>query len=78
MKVGFIGLGHMGSPMAMNLVKTGHDLTVYNRTAEKATPLLKQGALAAANPAEISRADVVFTMLADDHAVESVTLLRVR
>lgn len=72
MKIGFIGLGNMGLPMAMNLLKAGHDLTVYNRTAEKAKPLLKQGAHAAANPAEVSRADVVFTMLADDHAVEEV------
>ncbi|MFZ0286583.1 MAG: NAD(P)-dependent oxidoreductase [Terriglobales bacterium] len=73
MKVGFIGLGNMGSAMVMNLLKAGHDLTVYNRTAERAKPLLKQGARAAANLAEASGADVVFTMLADDHAVESVT-----
>ncbi len=72
MKVGFIGLGNMGSAMAMNLLKAGHDLTVYNRTPEKAKPLLKQGARAAPNPAETSGADFVFTMLADDHAVESV------
>lgn len=72
MKVGFVGLGNMGSPMAMNLLKAGHDLTVYNRTAEKAKPLLRQGARAAATPAEASSADVVFTMLADDHAVEEV------
>lgn len=73
MKIGFIGLGNMGSAMATNLLKTGYDLTVYNRTAEKAMPLLKQGARAAASPAEASAADVVFTMLADDAAVESVT-----
>jgi len=73
MKVGFIGLGNMGLPMAMNLLKAGHELTVYNRTAEKAKPLLKQGARAAASLAEASDADVVFTMLADDHAVESGT-----
>jgi 3-hydroxyisobutyrate dehydrogenase-like beta-hydroxyacid dehydrogenase len=72
MKVGFIGLGNMGSGMSMNLLKAGYDLTVYNRTAEKAEPLLQQGAHAAASPAEVSSADVVFTMLADDHAVESV------
>jgi 3-hydroxyisobutyrate dehydrogenase-like beta-hydroxyacid dehydrogenase len=73
MNVGFIGLGKMGSAMAMNLLKAGHDLTVYNRTAEKAKPLLKQGAREAGNPGEASRADVVFTMLSDDHALESVT-----
>jgi 3-hydroxyisobutyrate dehydrogenase-like beta-hydroxyacid dehydrogenase len=73
MKIGFIGLGNMGSGIAMNLLKAGHELTVYNRTPDKAKPLLKQGARAAATPAEASGADVVFTMLADDHAVESVT-----
>lgn len=73
MKIGFIGLGNMGSAMAMNLLKAGHNVTVYNRTAQKAKPLVDQGAHAAADPTEASRADVVFTMLADDRAVESVT-----
>ena len=73
MKIGFIGLGNMGSAMAMNLLKAGHNVTVYNRTAQKAQPLVDQGAHAAADPAEASRADVVFTMLADDRAVESVS-----
>jgi 3-hydroxyisobutyrate dehydrogenase-like beta-hydroxyacid dehydrogenase len=73
MKVGFIGLGNMGLAMAMNLLKAGYELTVYNRTAQKARPLLEQGARVAANPAETSSADVVFTMLADDPALESVT-----
>jgi 3-hydroxyisobutyrate dehydrogenase-like beta-hydroxyacid dehydrogenase len=73
MKIGFIGLGNMGSAMAMNLLKAGHNVTVYNRTAQKAKPLIDQGAHAAADPAEASRADVVFTMLADDRAVESVS-----
>jgi len=73
MKIGFVGLGNMGSGMAMNLLKAGHELTVYNRTAEKAKPLLQEGARAAASPGEASRADVVFTMVADDHALESVT-----
>jgi 3-hydroxyisobutyrate dehydrogenase-like beta-hydroxyacid dehydrogenase len=73
MKVGFIGLGNMGSAMAMNLLKARHNLTVYNRTPEKGTPLLQHGARVAATPGEAANADVVFTMLADDHAVESVT-----
>lgn len=73
MKIGFIGLGNMGSAMAMNLLEAGHNVTVYNRTAQKAKPLVDQGAHAAADPAEASRADVVFTMLADDRAVESVS-----
>ena len=44
MKLGFIGLGHMGSAMAANLLAAGHDLTVYNRTKAKAAPLVKRGA----------------------------------
>ena len=44
MKVGFIGLGQMGSGMAGRLLKAGHELTVYNRTPEKAKPLLDKGA----------------------------------
>src|SRR5206468_2092106 len=48
MKIGFIGLGHMGSGMALNLLKAGHELTVYNRTAVKSQPLVQAGARAAA------------------------------
>lgn len=73
MKVGFIGLGNMGVGMASTLIKAGHELTVYNRTAEKAHPLVQQGARLAHEIAEASHADVVITMLADDQAVESVT-----
>lgn len=73
MKVGFIGLGNMGVGMASTLIKAGHELTVYNRTAEKARPLVQQGARLAHEIAEASHADVVITMLADDQAVESVT-----
>lgn len=72
MKVGFIGLGNMGSPMAANLLKAGHELTVYNRTAEKARELVAEGAKLAKSPAEASQGDAVFTMLADDGAVEKV------
>ena len=72
MKVGFIGLGNMGLPMAANLLKAGHELTVYNRTAQKANTLVKEGARLAKTPAEACKTDVVFTMLADDHALESV------
>lgn len=72
MKVGFIGLGNMGAGMAMNLLKAGHELTVYNRTPTKAKALVERGAQSAANVAEACRGDVVITMLADDHAVESV------
>src|SRR5579884_3606060 len=72
MKVGFIGLGNMGAPMAANLLKGGHELTVYNRTAAKAQALVAQGARLAKSPAEASKGEVVFTMLADDRAVEDV------
>jgi 3-hydroxyisobutyrate dehydrogenase-like beta-hydroxyacid dehydrogenase len=44
MRVGFIGLGNMGSPIAANLLKAGHEVTVFNRTSSKAEPLVKQGA----------------------------------
>jgi len=71
MKVGFIGLGNMGSGMAANLLKAGHELTVYNRTADKARALVDQGARPAKTPAEASKGDVVFTMLADDGALEN-------
>lgn len=72
MKVGFIGLGNMGSGMTTNLIKAGHEVTVYNRTSSKAEPLVKLGALYAARIADACQGEVVITMLADDHAVESV------
>ena len=72
MKVGFIGLGKMGSAMAANILKAGHDLTVYNRTRERAERLAEQGAKVASTVAEACRGQVVvFTMLADDAAVAS-------
>jgi len=70
MKLGFIGLGHMGSAMAANLLVAGHDLTVYNRTKAKAAPLVKRGAHLADTPGATARGEVVITMLADDHAVD--------
>jgi 3-hydroxyisobutyrate dehydrogenase-like beta-hydroxyacid dehydrogenase len=70
MRIGFIGLGQMGAGMAANLVKAGHDVTVYNRTKSKTEPLAKDGATAAARVAEASKADFVFTMLSDDRALE--------
>src|SRR5258706_830434 len=73
MKIGFIGLGHMGSGMALNLLKAGHDLAVYNRTPGKAQALISQGARAATEVPEACRGDGVITMLSNDAAVESVT-----
>ena len=74
MKVGFIGLGRMGAAMAANLVKAGHEVTVYNRTPEKSRALVAQGARAADTVAAACHADAVVTMLADDQALEQVLL----
>ncbi|MFF4396634.1 NAD(P)-binding domain-containing protein [Streptomyces sp. NPDC001480] len=72
-KVAFLGLGHMGAPMAGRLLAAGHPLTVWNRTAAKAAPLVTGGAVLAASPADAVRdADVVVTMLAGPAAVASV------
>jgi 3-hydroxyisobutyrate dehydrogenase-like beta-hydroxyacid dehydrogenase len=62
----------MGSGMAMNLLRAGHDLTVYNRTPAKAQALVAQGAHLAREVADACQGDAVITMLADDAAVESV------
>jgi 3-hydroxyisobutyrate dehydrogenase-like beta-hydroxyacid dehydrogenase len=73
MKVGFIGLGNMGLPMAKHLQEAGHSLTVYNRTQAKAEPLVAKGARLAQTPGDAAReAEVVFTMLSDDQAMEEV------
>ncbi|UVK36626.1 NAD(P)-dependent oxidoreductase [Mesorhizobium sp. AR10] len=72
MNVGFIGLGRMGAGMAANLLKAGHDVTVYNRTPGKDEELVQMGARSAAEVAEACDGEIVVTMLADDHAVESV------
>src|SRR5258705_8164454 len=73
MKVGFIGLGNMGSAIARNLIKAGHDLTVYNRTQSRAEPLASLGGRIAETPGEAAAdTEVLITMLADDAAVEAV------
>ncbi len=72
MKVGFIGLGRMGAGMAANLLRAGHEVTVYNRTPGKDRALVEQGAHAAAQVADACQDDAVMTMLADDSAVEAV------
>jgi 3-hydroxyisobutyrate dehydrogenase-like beta-hydroxyacid dehydrogenase len=73
MKVGFIGLGNMGKPMAHHLLRAGCELTVYNRTRQAADSLQSLGAIVAQSPAEAAQeAEVLITMLADDSAVESV------
>jgi 3-hydroxyisobutyrate dehydrogenase-like beta-hydroxyacid dehydrogenase len=72
MKVGFLGLGQMGAGMAANLVKAGHDVTVYNRSPEKTRPLAELGAKAAATVADACQGEAVMTMVADDQALEAM------
>jgi 3-hydroxyisobutyrate dehydrogenase-like beta-hydroxyacid dehydrogenase len=73
MKIGFLGLGQMGAPMAMRLLAAGHELSVWNRTEGRADPLLREGAILAGTPAEAELgADAVITMLFDDAANERV------
>ena len=72
-RVGFVGLGLMGLPMARNLLEAGYALTVYNRTAAKARPLVEAGARQTDSPADVARAsDVVVTMVTDSPDVEAV------
>src|SRR5262245_64809287 len=73
MKVGFLGLGRMGSAMARRLCEAGHDVAVYNRTPEKAKALAEAGAKVVGSIAEAAHyGKAVFTMLADDAALEDV------
>jgi 3-hydroxyisobutyrate dehydrogenase/glyoxylate/succinic semialdehyde reductase len=75
MKIGFIGLGIMGSRMAANLQQHGHALAVHNRTRQKAEPLLAGGAQWADSPAEVAAdVEILFTMLAHPEAVEEAAL----
>lgn len=75
--IGFIGLGKMGEPIAANLLKASYRLKIFNRTASKAAPLAAQGATIASSPRDVAEpAGIVVTMLADDRAVEEVSLGR--
>ena len=75
MKIGFIGLGIMGKPMARNLIKAGYKLVVYNRTKEKEKELIDLGAESVHSPKEIAeKADIIITMLPDSLDVEKVIL----
>ena len=74
-KIGFIGLGIMGLPMASNLIKDGFDLVVYNRTLSKCTQLEEKGAAVAKNPADVAKnAKVIITMVTDSPDVENLLL----
>ena len=72
-KIGFIGLGLMGKPMALNLVKAGFAVTVWNRTASRADELVSAGAKLAASPREVAAdADLLITIVSDPPALEEV------
>ena len=73
MKIGFIGLGIMGRPMALNLIKGGHQVTVWARRAESMQPLLGAGARAAVSPADAAAGnELVISMVADASDVAEV------
>lgn len=73
MRVAFCGLGRMGVPMAARLLDAHHEVTVWNRTPERAAPLREKGAAQAVSPADAAaRAEVVVTMLADPEALRQV------
>jgi 3-hydroxyisobutyrate dehydrogenase-like beta-hydroxyacid dehydrogenase len=73
MKIGFLGTGNMGTPMALRMLAAGHELSVWNRSEGRAKPLIHEGAIAAGTPAEAELgADAVITMLYDDAAYEEV------
>lgn len=75
MKIGFIGMGIMGSRMATNLQQAGHELVIFNRTSRKANRLIAKGAIEVSTPAEVAqRTGIIFTMLPHPDAVEEVAL----
>jgi 3-hydroxyisobutyrate dehydrogenase-like beta-hydroxyacid dehydrogenase len=74
-EIGFVGLGAMGLPMASNLIAAGHRLTVWNRTASKADPLVAKGARRAERLEDVARpGGIIISMLADDAALEHLVL----
>jgi 3-hydroxyisobutyrate dehydrogenase-like beta-hydroxyacid dehydrogenase len=73
--IGFIGLGTMGMPMAINLLKNGYALTVYNRTASKTEQLQALGATVLSSPAQVAKeTDIIFTNVSDDRALLEIVL----
>ena len=74
MKIGFIGLGRMGAAMASNLVKAGHEVTVFNRSSDKRRALVQLGAHEATDVAGACHGEAVITMLADDAALTDIAL----
>src|SRR5690349_10053416 len=74
MKIGFIGLGQMGTAFAGLLLKAGHSVTVWNRSPGAVTPLSAQGAIVAKTPDEAMQGEVLFSMLASDQAMQDIGL----
>jgi 2-hydroxy-3-oxopropionate reductase len=75
MKLGFIGLGVMGRPMTLNLMRAGHDMSVFARRPEAAQPLVAAGAIACASAAEVARrAEVIFTIVTSSEDVAALVL----
>jgi 3-hydroxyisobutyrate dehydrogenase and related beta-hydroxyacid dehydrogenases len=74
MKIGFIGLGAMGTGIAANILRAGHDVVVWNRSPGPVAALAAQGAVAASTPEAALKGDALFTMLANDAAIEAIGL----
>jgi len=75
MKVAFIGMGTMGGPMALNILKAGHVVTVHNRTREKEAPVAEAGAIRAASPSEASEdVEIIIICVSDTPDVEEIIL----
>jgi len=75
LKIGYVGLGLMGKPMALNILKAGYPLTVFNRTKSKVTDLVNAGAVAGSSPEDVARhSDIIFTNLSDSPDVLEVAL----
>jgi 3-hydroxyisobutyrate dehydrogenase-like beta-hydroxyacid dehydrogenase len=73
MKLGYIGIGLMGKPMALRLLAAGHEVTVWNRSRDKLAPVVEKGAKAAASPADVARAsEIVMMCVTDQKAAEEV------
>jgi 3-hydroxyisobutyrate dehydrogenase-like beta-hydroxyacid dehydrogenase len=74
-KIGFIGLGNLGGPIAMNLIDSGHSLYVYNRTASKASPAAAKGAVVCESVASLAKqCNIVFTIVSDDAALKNICI----
>lgn len=72
-KIGFIGLGSLGTPIALNLIDSGHTLYVYNRTPSKTAPLAARGAVVCESVAALAKqCNIVFTIVSDDYALKNI------